>query len=345
MRNGRTLIALAVALLAGGVLLATTHRTPTPPPARAPAVAAMEKPSVAISANLADGTDYTPLFYVTAPVSVGTAPTPDDTADRLLLRSPTGDRELHRLAKGRYAQFLGFTAAAGRLYWAESSALAGGGYETRLWTAAVEGTDPPVSLTADMGAAVFFDSEFDLVVADGRVNWIAAAPDSDTRTELRSVAVTGGPVTTVAFAGRFRHTAWPWLLSVDDAAPLVLADPLTGARRTVTKAAAESVVCTPTWCRSMVTAAGDRYLFDVRHPDGSARRRVPGNLNAITVDAAIGGRYEIFTEYRNERSTLVAYDLDTSTMQTLTENTGVSAARAGVVWWAEGGEWRSVDLR
>src|SRR6185369_4150768 len=102
---------------------------------------------------------------------------------------------------------------------------------------------------------------------------------------------------------------------------------------------------TPLWCRSMVTAAGDRYLFDARHPDGTARRRIPGNLNAITVDAAIGGRYEIFTEYRNDRTALVAYDLDTSTMQTLTANSGVSAARAGVVWWNEDGEWRSVDLR
>ncbi|MFI5910420.1 hypothetical protein [Dactylosporangium sp. NPDC051541] len=345
MRKLRPVIALAAALVAGGVLLATTHRTPTAPPIAAPAVAAMEKPSVGISAKLADGADYTPLFYATAAVSVGTATTPDNTADRLLLRGPAGDRELHRLTKARYAQFLGFTAAGGSLYWAESTALPDGAYETRLWRAPIDGSADPTSLTADTGAAVFFDSEFDLVVADGRVHWIAAAPDSDNRTELRSVPVTGGPVTTVPFEGRFRHTTWPWLLSVNDAAPLVLADPLTGERRTVTKAAAESVVCTPRWCRSMVTAAGDRYLFDVRHPDGTARRRVPGNLNAITVDTAIGGRYEIFTEYRNERTTLVAYDLDTSTMQTLTENTGVSAARAGVVWWNEDGEWRSVDLR
>ncbi|MER7276609.1 hypothetical protein ABT369_19415 [Dactylosporangium sp. NPDC000244] len=345
MSNLRPLIALAVALTAGGVLLATVHRGPEAPKATpAPAQTPIATPA-SVSAKLPDGADYTPLFYASAEVSVGTAPTPDGSADRLMLRGKAGERELHRLAKGRYAQFLGFTAADGQLYWAESSALADGAYETRLWRAPLDGPAAPVSLTADMGAAVFFDSEYDLVIADGRVHWVAAPPDDGARTELRSVAVTGGPVTTTSFEGRFRHTTWPWLVSVDDTAPLSLADPQTGERKVVTKAAAEQVVCTPVWCRSMVTAAGDRFLFDARHPDGSDRRRIPGDLTAITVDNAVAGRYEIFTTYRDDRSALVAYDLQNSALLTLTADAGVSATRAGVVWWNEGGAWKSVDLR
>ncbi|WP_432972676.1 hypothetical protein [Dactylosporangium sp. CA-233914] len=346
MKNVRPLIALGVALTAGGVLLATVHRAPAPPPSSAPAPAAAPSLAAAasVSAKLADGSDYTPLFFADASLSIGTAPTPDDSADRLLLRSPSGDRELSRLPKSSYAQFLGFTAAGGFAYWAESAALPDGAYETRLWRTPLDGSAPPASLTADTGAAVFFDSEYDLVVADGRVHWIAATPDDAPRTELRSVAVTGGPVTTVPFEGRFRHTTWPWLLSVDDAAPLVLANPQTGERRTVTKAAAESVVCTPAWCRSMVTA-GEKFLFDARHPDGTARRRIPGDLVAVTVDNAVAGRYELFTAYRDDKTALIAYDLQTSTDQTLTPNAGVCAVKAGVVWWAENGTWRSVDLR
>ncbi|WP_432825221.1 hypothetical protein [Dactylosporangium sp. CA-092794] len=351
MKRARPLIALAVALAVGGWLLAARPATPRTPPGSPTATAApaakLPTPH-SMPAKLTDGAEYTPLFYVDATTAVGTAPTPDGSADRLILRSSTGDRELRRFPQDRYAQFLGFTASAGTLYWAESAATQAGPYETRLWRAPLDGSAPPASLTANTGAAVFFDSEYDLVIADNRVNWVAADPDNSQRTELRSVPITGGPVTTKAFDGRFRHTTWPWLLSVDDQAPLQLANPLTGERRTVSRAAAESVVCTPEWCRSMVLGAG-RSLFDARHPDGSARRRIPGDLTAVTVDTAIAGHYEIFTQLSGDRVALVAYDLTTSTIQPLAADTGVTSARAGVVWWADRPAnpttWNAIDLR
>jgi hypothetical protein len=343
------LIALAVALAAGGWLLAGGRSSPPPGPAPAVASAAVSGPAPStISARLPDGVEYTPLFYSDAATSVGTAPTPDGTADRLVQRSGSGDRELRRLPKAQYAQFLGFTTATGALYWAESVALPDGAYETRLWRAPLDGSAPPASLTTDTGAAVFFDSEYDLVVADGRLHWIAAPPDDSPRTELRSVAVTGGAVTTTPFEGRFRHTSWPWLLSVDDQAPLVLANPQTGERRTVTRAAAEAVVCNPEWCRSMVET-GDRRLYDVRHPDGTARTRVPGDLTAVTIDNALAGRYEIFTQAQAATVRLVAYDVKTGGLRILGVDVGMTTARAGVVWWADRPSspttWKSVDLR
>ncbi|MFG2044180.1 hypothetical protein [Dactylosporangium sp. NPDC048998] len=349
MRKARPLIALAVALAAAGWLLTAVGSAPSTPPSATPAAATASPPApVVFSATLPDGAEYTPLFYAGATTSVGTALTPDGSADRLILRDRGGDRELRRAPRDRYAQFLGFTAADGTLYWAESAADPDGTYETRLWRAPLDGSSPPASLTADTGAAVFFDSEYDLVVADGRLHWVAAPPDDGARTELRSVALTGGRVTTASFEGRFRHTAWPWLLSVDDQAPLVLANPQTGERRTVTRAAAETVVCTPVWCRSMVQL-GDRHIYDVLHPDGTARRRVPGDLTAVTIDNALAGRYEIFTEAQGATVRLVAYDIDAGVIRLLGTDIGVTTARAGVVWWADRPAnptaWKSLDLR
>ncbi|MER7007111.1 hypothetical protein ABT297_29295 [Dactylosporangium sp. NPDC000555] len=351
MRKARPLIALAVALAAGGWLVAAVESGPsTPPPSATPAAAALASAPapVVFSARLSDGAEYTPLFYASAAASIGTAPTPDGSADRLVLRDRGGDRELRRLPRDRFAQFLGLTAADGALYWAESAADPDGTYETRMWRAPLDGSSPPASLTADTGAAVFFDSEYDLVVADGRLHWVAAPPDDGVRTELRSIAITGGPVTTASFEGRFRHTGWPWLLSVDDQAPLVLANPQTRERRTITRAAAESIACTPVWCRSMVQL-GDRHIYDVLRPDGTARRRVPGELTAVTIDNALAGRYEIFTEAQGATVRLVAYDVDAGTIHPLGTDIGVTTARAGVVWWADRPAnptaWKSVDLR
>jgi hypothetical protein len=94
---------------------------------------------------------------------------------------------------------------------------------------------------------------------------------------------------------------------------------------------------------------GDRHLYDVRHPDGSARRRVPGDLTAITVDAAVAGRYELFTELHADQVRLVAYDLTTSAVRVLSPSVGITTARAGVVWWADRPSsptsWLSIDLR
>jgi hypothetical protein len=350
VRQARPLIALAAALAVGGWLLASRPAQHAVPPQKQPAAAQTFaiKPGVA-TAKLPDGAAYTPMFYSDATTSVGTAVTPDGTADRLVLRMPGGDRELRRIEQNRFTQFLAFTTADGMLYWAESSATPSGPYETRMWRAPSDGSAAAASLTADTGAAVFFDSEFDLVVAEGRLHWIAAPPDDAPRTELRSVAVTGGAVTVQPFEGRFRHTAWPWLESVDSQGPLLLADPRTGARRTVTRSAAESVVCTPVWCRSMVPTGTGSNLFDVMHPDGTARRRVPGDLTAVSVDAAIGGRYELFTDVLDDQVRLLAYDLDTGDQRVLATDVGVVTARAGMVWWSDRpqdpSEWRSADLR
>lgn len=352
MRRAGPFIALAVALIVGGWLVVSRPSTQEGPPGSAQQPAALQtvtqQPST-VAARLADGALYTPQFYTDAGTSVGTAPTPDGGAERLVLRTGGAERELRRIDQSRFPQFLGFTAADGALYWAESSATPQGPYETRLWRAGLTTTEPAVSLTTDAGAAVFFDSQFDLMVAEGRLHWIAAPPDDSPRTELRSVALTGGQVSVEDFAGRYRWTAWPWLQSVDQQGPAQLVNHATGERRTITTSAAEIVECTPAWCRAVVQTGDGRNLFDVMHPDGTQRRRIPGNVNAVTIDPALADRFELVTELDGDQLRLLAYDLQRSTMKVLAVNVGVATSRAGVVWWSDPPQnptqWRSLDLR
>jgi hypothetical protein len=351
VRRARPLIALAAALVVGGWLLfSPTSRddAPTVAPSGAGTVTATLQPGT-MPARLADGAVYTPLLYLDAGTSVGTAPSPDGTVERLLLRGAGAPRELRSVPKDRFPQWLGLTAADGVLYWAESSATAAGPYETRLWRAPVSpAAGPPVALTADTGGIVFFDSQYDLVVAEGRLHWVAAPPDDAPKTELRSVAVGGGTVTTEAVDGRFRWSAWPWLVSVDPGAAALL-NRTSGQRRPVPATAAETVLCTPEWCRAIAETASGRNLVDVMHADGSDRRRLPGDVNAIGVDVGLLDRFELLTGVQGESLRLLAYDLPTGRTVVLAADVGVVTARGTMVWWSTGSPdpaaWHVLDLR
>ncbi|GAA2596505.1 hypothetical protein GCM10010399_28840 [Dactylosporangium fulvum] len=350
MRRGQSLIALAVALAVGGWLLASRPaRQPVPSQQPAALRTVTQQPGT-VPARLADGTRYTPVFYADATTSVGTVPTTDGSAERLMLWSAGAERELRRIPQARYPQFLGFTVADGMLYWAESTATPEGPYETRLWRAGLTGTTPAASLTADTGAAVFFDSQFDLVVADGRLHWIAAPPDESEQTELRSVALAGGTVTVERFPGRYRWTTWPWLQSADQqGGPLRLVNKATGERRTVTTSSAETASCTPAWCRSLVQTPDGNNLLDVMRPDGSERRRIPGDVNAVTVDVGLVDRFELVTDLDGQKLRLLAYDLRSGALTVLATDVGVVTARGCVVWWSptprDPETWYALDLR
>lgn len=351
MRRARPLIALAAVLVVGGWLLFSPTSRDAPPtvaPSGAGTVTATLTPGVT-PARLADGAPYTPLLYLDAGTSVGTAPSVDGATERLLLRGAGAPRELRSLPKDRFPQWLGLTVADGVLYWAESAATAAGPYETRLWRAPVApAAGPPVALTADTGGIVFFDSQYDLVVADGRVHWAAATPDDAPKTELRSVAVTGGAVTTQVIDGRHRWSSWPWLVSVDPASPALL-NRADGQRRPVPASAAETMLCTPQWCRAIAETASGRNLIDVMHADGSNRRRLPADVNAIGVDVGLLDRFELLTSVEGGSLRLLAYDLPTGRSIVLAGAVGVVTARGGMVWWSTGDpeptDWHVLDLR
>ncbi|MEU0555986.1 hypothetical protein [Dactylosporangium sp. NPDC006015] len=349
MRRARPLIALAAALVVGGWLLFSPTSRDTPPsvaPSGAGTVTATLEPGV-MPAKLADGVIYTPLLYLETGASVGTAPSADGKAERLVFREAATVRELRSVPKDLFPQWLGLTAADGILYWAESAATAAGPYETRLWRAPLAG-GAPVALTADTGGIVFFDSQYDLVVAEERVHWVAATPDDAPKTEVRSVAVTGGAVSTEVIDGRYRWSSWPWLVSVDPGAATLL-NRADGQRRSVPATAAETMLCTPEWCRAIQETASGRNLVDVMRADGEGRRRVAGDLNAVGVDVGLLDRFELLTGVEGESLRLLAYDLTTGRTTVLARDVGVVTTKAGLVWWSTGSPeptaWHVLDLR
>ncbi len=162
------LAGLAVALVAGAVLL---WQGPAKPPAAAgpltlERVWPAAKP-VTYPGQLPDGTGYLPLHQLDTGTSVGIAPSVEGTQVRLVLRrSDGGIREMRTVPQNRNPQFGGFTSGSGQLVWYESTIEPDGTGQTWLWRVDPQASDPPVSLTADTGDAVFFNSQYDLVIAE-----------------------------------------------------------------------------------------------------------------------------------------------------------------------------------
>jgi hypothetical protein len=362
--------ALGVALATAAVLLwldppspPDAGETPTPVAAATPIAGAKltdtwPKAKIAtVSGRLKDGTEWTPWFYANADVSIGTAPTSDGTAERLLLRGPTGEpKELRRVTKDKYPQYLGFTMQGDTVFWAESTATVRGASETRLWKANWRTGARPVSLTADTGSIVFFNSQYDMVVAEGKLHWIAAGPSDEPVTELRSVSTNGGRVTTKRFTGAYGLSAWPWLVSVGGpGVPLELLHSGTNAKVPIPTAATELVSCSPTWCRAMVvTSEGGASRFDLMKPDGSDRHRVAGaSVSASVSDIALLDRFEVMSQGRDsaaaEKVQLLLYDVQSRKATLVAEGVGIVQARSGTLWWSSGdneaAEWHALDLR
>jgi hypothetical protein len=360
------LISLTVALVAAGVFLAGS------PPRQSTSASAADAPSVPAVAQvwpkarpsdapglLADGTAYTPLLYLDPQTSVGFAPTPDRTAVRVLTRTDAGQpRELHRAAATRNPQFAGLVATGDDVVWAESTADNAGRAETRVWKADWRAGAPAVPLTADTGDAIFFNSQYDLVVADGRVYWAAAARNAQVITEVRSVALTGGAVQVRNVPGAYSLSAWPWLVSAGSgqAGPVNLYD-LTGNRTVPVPAApTELLTCTPVWCRVLViSGSGGPARVDLMRIDGSARRRMAGaQASAATADVALLDRFEILTQNSSTGSAassqqLMLYDAASDRTVLVSQGVGQVSARGGILHWSTGDNetlvWHALDLR
>ncbi|MEU7874424.1 hypothetical protein [Dactylosporangium sp. NPDC049140] len=349
-------VALGVALLVGGWLVVSGTPGSSVPAVSAPPQRTLRQawPAATVAVapgRLADGTQYAPGLYLDATTSVGVAATPDGAAQRVLLRTGERVRELTRAERERYPRFTSFTAAGGDVYWIESTATATQPLQHRLWKASLDGDAAAVPLTADTGDGEFPGGEHDLVVHGGRVYW-AAATGRDT--EVRSVPLAGGPVTTTKVDGAYELSAWPWLQTAAAARASgrqELRNLDTGARLTVVKSAAETVDCGPVWCRSVVSAGtGGDTSYAVLHPDGTARRRVGGvDTFPATGAVALLDRFEPVlqtgtrTAYDSTHR-LALYDIRANRLVTLADDTDQSLARDHVVWWHQGDAWHALDL-
>ena len=342
-------IALGVALLAGvALLLRAPDRSGTPAARVSVAVAWPAVQGAELPGNLSDGPVFQPLYFLDARTAVGTAPSPDGTAVRLVV---TGSqlRELRKRPLSDGPEFNNVTVAGDTLVWTESVA----GRPVEVWAAGLSGAAAH-RLTADTGDAVFYGSQYDLVVADGRVYWVAAAKGGAS-TEIRSVALSGGAVSVRDEPGTWGLTAWPWVVDGGPDNPgATRLRSLTDNRETRVPGSGLTT-CGPAWCRVMVMSADGLTGIDLMHPDGTARRRVAGSAaGAAVTDVALLDRFAVLSESRPDSDLtgtegLLVYDLKTG--RTVDVAAAVSGAfgRGGVLWWSTGDQdnlrWHTLDLR
>ncbi|GID92997.1 hypothetical protein ACFQFC_05990 [Amorphoplanes digitatis] len=345
---------LLAALAAGGLLLAVPAAgSGTPPTALVSAAAAWPQAQRGtVQPKLADGTEYRPGIFLDARTSVGTAETPDGRFLRLvLLGADDSVRELRRLPRQGHPSFQTFAVAGDDLVWVEGRA----GGPPALWAAGLRG-GPARLLCGDVGRATFYQSQYDLVVDGGRVYW-AAAGAADT-TEVRSVALTGGPVQSRPQAGTWKLSAFPWLVDgVNQAAGATRLRDLTTGREVAVARAGEraTTACGPVWCRVAALAEDGTNRIELMHPDGSGHARIAGDsASTVITDVAPLDRFEVLAQLGpNSELTgnnqLVAYELATRQTVEISPDAGSVSYRYGVLWWTTGNldgvVWHSLDLR
>jgi hypothetical protein len=202
---------------------------------------------------------------------------------------------------------------------------------------------------------VFTDTQYDLIVADGRVRWAAAGPDRTT--EIRSIALGGGAVSTRTVDGAYALSAWPWLTSTVSVGtgPIELRNLETAQRIAVPRTPPEVVSCRPVWCRVLTPGPnGQVARTELMHPDGTARIRVAaGTVSSAITDIALADRFEILSATIPDAGTdnlkLVLYDVSTNRSTALVAAAATVQGRGSIVWWSTGEDpavtWYALDLR
>jgi hypothetical protein len=350
--RGRRPLTLAAALLISGVLLAapSTGHAQAPPPLTAAQVWPHASRS-AIPAGLADGTAYEPILFLDAQTSVGTAPSRDGKSLRLLLRRSDGTmRQLRSAPASLDPSFSVATIAGSVLVW-----VAGTRRGQELWSAGLGAGAAPRRLTADLGDARFYQSQYDLVIADGRVHWVAAGVRDVT--ELRSVALAGGPVEVRVQPGVWALSAWPWIVDgVTAAAGASRLLNLTTGQVLIAPSSNRGVTaCGPVWCQLVsLTKTGDSRI-EVLHPDGSVRATAAeGTAETVIADPVVLDRFEVFSQQTGTSDLtgdvqLMAYDVRTRSLVEVSPDAFAVSYRAGVLWWSAGSQQsfvrHALDLR
>jgi hypothetical protein len=349
-----SLIALLVAVAASAALIVRMphHDTPAPPGRVFLAVAWPGAQRADIPPNLRDGPLFTPLYFFDVHTALGTAPTPGGRAVRLLIRLADGSLRLLRTRPLSESPEFGNAALSGStLVWSESVP----GRPLEIWSADLRG-GAARRLTADTGNAAFYGTQYDLVIADGRVYWTARS-SKGMDTQIRSVPLTGGAVHVRLERGAWGMTAWPWIVEggPDNTGSTRLRDLTRSYDVQVARTGAGLTTCSPSWCRVMVQSGTGLARIDLMHPDGSGRRQVAdGAAGEAITDVALLDRFEILAEAEpnsdltgTER--ILIFDLRTG--RTVDIGAGISGvfARGPVMWWSTGDQetmtWHTLDLR
>jgi hypothetical protein len=296
--------------------------------------------------RLSDGSTYQPRLYLSATESIGIAQTTDGTAWRVLARTGGRTTELHRVPAVDLPQFDGFVASGDTVVWAESVSRASADLRTSLWRANWRTGAKATAITANTGEVTFLGGDYDLVVSNGRVSWVAVGAGE--QTEVRSVALSGGTVAIQRLPGQRVLLTPPWVVNLAGGrgTPVEMLNLSTNQKLTVPTQVAEVATCSPTWCRMVVLNGNDLVRIDLQRPDGSDRRRIAGSEATPTItDVMLLDRY---VPLKTDAG-LSIYDVTTGRTDLVAANVGDVQARGSILWWSTGAGtelvWHAIDLR
>lgn len=344
-------IGLGVALAAGAALLFGSPAQSGEPQPIALGAAWPNAAKGSAPSKLPDGSEYSPGLFLDAKTSIGTAQSADSKTLRLIVRDGDGKiLELRKVPAEHRAPFAALTSSGDTLFWVES--IKG---KQELWSA--DRRDPKTArrLTADVGAMQFYDSEHDLIVAEGHLHWVSSGAQDET--EFRSVPVSGGAVTVKKEKGTWGLAAWPWAVDGQTSArgATMLRNLSTGATTAVPSADRTVTACSTAWCQTVSINSDGYSRIDLSHPDGSARRKVlEGNVATAITDVAVLDRFEVLAKITTQselsgNQQLLIYDLTNRHLVLISPDAGNISYRAGVLWWSTGDQSsfvrNSLDLR
>jgi hypothetical protein len=319
------------------------------PAAPAPATLASVWPNAKpfpIPAFLPDGSAYRPDTILDDHSSLGVVATADGRRtelDEVPASGPPRVLQSQPVTDAGSFDGLGFTTE--RLYWMHTLGDANGAAHVTLWTAPRSG-GPSRQLSSDVGAPVFYGSQYDVQPVGDRLYWAAARPGHPDQTELRSIPLTGGTVTVEVLDGAWAMSRWPWLVTAPSPdQPTRLRNVTTGQTLTVRTPTSHHVSCSPTWCRLIPDQATET---DLVRPDGTDLRVIgDGRTGAIAGDVALLDRYEVLMATQGVASRLTLYDI--AHRRTVFIDLATTAdARGGFLWWSTGDNemltWHGLDL-
>jgi hypothetical protein len=287
---------------------------------------------------------------------VGIAATADGQFVRVLIREADGrSTELHRIDADDHPEFDGFTVSGDTVVWAETLSRSDEPVGTTIWRTNWRTQGRPTAVTDDTGSATFYGGQYDIVVRSDRAYWVALVPGARAVTEIRSVRLTGGPVTVTELDGEFALSTWPWAVSAGrgPGTPVQLVNLSDADRVRVPTQVGEVAACGPTWCR-MSVLNGDRMVrMDLQRVDGSDRRRIAGSEATATIaDVAVLDRFVPLATDRGDGQPgvgLSLYDIETGRTELVAVDAANIQSRNGMLWWSTGTgaelRWHAVDLR
>jgi len=346
---------LVVALAAAARLL--TLPSPHAPGADWTLAEAFPKASVVDVPGYVDGDwAYQPMLFLDARTSVGTATPSAGGQTALVILGPDGKtRTVRTLGDNDAPQFGGFTAGDDRFAWLEQTAGTDGQGDAAIWVANRDGSGAHI-LTHDVGDFAFFNSQYDMIIREGRVFWIAAAPGDSLSSEIRSIPVGGGDVSVRQMAGGWQAVGGDSLVSAMTAGggATALVNWKTGRRASIPNQPSELVSCSAALCRVLVLGGdGGATRIDVMRIDGSDRHRAAsGSVTASLVDVGLLDRWEVYSRQGSASALasqqVLLYDVKEQRTINLADGAGQVMGRDGFVWWGTGtGDyvmWHVVDL-